>query len=118
MEEKKVKETEMEDRIGFQLSGLSKIALKHDQKKFERKQKKAQKKADWDALSDEEKHAAKKAKALKIGAAIGGGVAVAGAAAVAALKIAGGQRTDDLVEIEEVSVEEIPETVETEYPAE
>lgn len=120
MEEKKVSENEMENKIGFKLGRLSQMAIKHDQRKADRQQKKAEKKAAWDALTEEEKHDFKKKRALKIGASIGGGVAIAGAAAIAAIKVMSGQKTDDLVEIDDIpEIEEIPETSDfTEYPVE
>ena len=112
-----MKGTELEEKIGFKMGRLTKLTLKHDQKKAERAAAKAKKKAEFDALSDEEKQALKKARALKIGGAIGGGLAVAGATAVGVMKIMTKGQTAE-PDVVDVDYEEIPDTVDQEYPTE
>lgn len=113
MEENKVNLTEA---TGVEFGRLTKAMIRHDQKKTVKKAAKAAKKAAYAALSDEEKHALKKAKALKIGAGIGGGIMAAGAIVAGTIKVMSGKSEDQTQIPEEEETEDL-ETIE-EYPTE
>ena len=108
----------LEEKVGIKLSKVTKAALRHDQKKAERAAAKAAKKAAYEALTDDEKKALKKARTLKVGAEIVGGLAAAGAIVFGTLKIAAGQRVEEEAQIEAAPFEETSDESVEDYPVE
>ena len=106
----------LEKKVGIKMSRVTKWGLKHDMKKAAKAEAKAAKKAAYEALTEDEKKALKKARALKIGAGIGGGLAAAGAIVVTTLKVAAGQQVEEETQ-DTVQIEDELETVE-DYPEE
>lgn len=113
MEENKVNLTEA---TGVEFGRITKVMIRHDQKKTARKAAKAAKKAAYEALSEEEKKALKKARALKVGMGIGGGLAAAGAIVAGTIKIVSG-KNEDQPQIPEETEEDL-ETIDEDFPEE
>lgn len=113
MEEK----VNLTETTGVEFGKLTKAMIRHDQKKTAKKAAKAAKKAAYEALSEEEKHALKKAKALKLGMSIGGGLAAAGAIVAGTIKVMSGKNEDQPQIPEEEETEDL-ETIDEDFPEE
>ena len=116
MEDKKVVEVKTEEE--FKMGKLSQFCVNRDLKRFQRKQVKAQKKAAFEALSDEEKKAFKRKRLLKVGGVAAGVVAGAGAVAYGTMQVLAkqnGGNSEPIGELPEVTETDFEET---EYPTE